>query len=568
MKKIYTLLLVLSSLCVFAQPANDNCVNAIDLPNLDSFCSNNAQYTNVAATASGFASPTCWTGYNNEVWFKFTAIASDVVVSIYGNVSGNGTLARPQVALFSGTCTGTISELGCKAAPAGTNFVTLYRGGLSIGTTYLIRVDAFNANTGTFKLCINNYTPTVAAGQDCSTASYLCNTNTINITNLNGAGTQNQEAAGTCLDSRIFTTDPIESNSVWYTWTAGNSGTLTFDIIPSNPADDLDFVVFQYTGAFCGAKTAIRCSAASCLNAQGSTGLSAPATDNTEVAGCTPAPPTPAFVAQLNMVAGTRYGLLINNFSSANEGFTLSFGGTGTFLGPVANFTSSPATTACVGSTVTFTDSSTGASTYAWNFGSGATPATANTVGPHTVTYATPGVKTITLTIVGSTGCQVVYSQTITVNPNITPSFTTPPAFCSGGTAPVLPTSSNDSPAITGTWSPAVSNTATGTYTFTPTAGQCATTTTLTVTVTPNVTPTFTTPAPICSGGTAPTLPTSSNNTPPITGTWTGPVSNTATGTYTFTPTAGQCATTQTIIVTVTPQVTPTFTTPPPICSG
>jgi hypothetical protein len=62
------------------------------------------------------------------------------------------------------------------------------------------------------------------------------------------------------------------------------------------------------------------------------------------------------------------------------------------------------------------------------------------------------------------------------------------------------------------------------------------------VTVSPSVTPTFTAPAPICQGNTAPTLPTSSTNVPPVTGTWTGPVSNQANGTYTFTPAAGQCA--------------------------
>jgi hypothetical protein len=61
-----------------------------------------------------------------------------------------------------------------------------------------------------------------------------------------------------------------------------------------------------------------------------------------------------------------------------------------------------------------------------------------------------------------------------------------------------LPTTSNNG--ITGTWSPALNNAATTTYTFTPTAGQCATSTTLSITVSPNVTPTFTAIAPVCSG--------------------------------------------------------------------
>lgn len=70
-------------------------------------------------------------------------------------------------------------------------------------------------------------------------------------------------------------------------------------------------------------------------------------------------------------------------------------------FGQVADFTASPTTT-CVGGTVNFTDGSTGivpGTTYLWNFGSGATPSTATTPGPHAVTYSTIGSKTITLTL-------------------------------------------------------------------------------------------------------------------------------------------------------------------------
>jgi len=51
---------------------------------------------------------------------------------------------------------------------------------------------------------------------------------------------------------------------------------------------------------------------------------------------------------------------------------------------------------------VVFTDLSSGASSWEWDFGDGASPATANTEGPHTVTYETPGPKSVSLTINGS----------------------------------------------------------------------------------------------------------------------------------------------------------------------
>jgi hypothetical protein len=74
-------------------------------------------------------------------------------------------------------------------------------------------------------------------------------------------------------------------------------------------------------------------------------------------------------------------------------------------------------------------------------------------------------------------------SVTIVLNPIVTPTFTQVSAICSGETLNELPTTSNNS--ITGTWSPALNNTATTTYTFTPTASQCASTETMTITVNP-----------------------------------------------------------------------------------
>ncbi|MFV8322472.1 reprolysin-like metallopeptidase [Flavobacterium sp. LS2R12] len=71
----------------------------------------------------------------------------------------------------------------------------------------------------------------------------------------------------------------------------------------------------------------------------------------------------------------------------------------------------------------------------------------------------------------------------ITICTPVTPTFTSVPAICSGATLSALPTTSLNG--ITGSWLPALNNTATTIYTFTPTAEQCVTTTTLTITVDP-----------------------------------------------------------------------------------
>jgi hypothetical protein len=69
----------------------------------------------------------------------------------------------------------------------------------------------------------------------------------------------------------------------------------------------------------------------------------------------------------------------------------------------------------------------------------------------------------------------------IKANPNITPTFATIPAICSGTTLSPLPTTSTNS--ITGSWLPGLNNTAMTTYTFTPSTGQCATISTRTIEV-------------------------------------------------------------------------------------
>ena len=160
--------------------------------------------------------------------------------------------------------------------------------------------------------------------------------------------------------------------------------------------------------------------------------------------------------------------------------------------------------------------------------------------------------------------CASTATMTITVTPNVTPTFTSVAAICSGGSLSDLPEISNNG--ISGTWSPALNNSLTTEYTFTPAVGECASTATMTITVTPNVTPTFTSVAAICSGGSLSDLPEISNNG--ISGTWSPALNNSLTTEYTFTPTAGLCATTTTLTITVNPNVMPTFTTVAAICSG
>jgi gliding motility-associated-like protein len=174
---------------------------------------------------------------------------------------------------------------------------------------------------------------------------------------------------------------------------------------------------------------------------------------------------------------------------------------------------------------------------------------------------------TTTYTFTPNAGqCGASATLTITVNQgNTVPTFSVLTPVCAGAALSPLPTTSNNG--ITGTWSPALNNQATTIYTFTPNVGQCAVAATITITVNPSVTPTFTAVAAICAGTTLNPLPTTSTNG--IIGSWSPALNNQATTTYTFTPTAGQCAPTTTMTITVNPANTiPVFLPIAPICSG
>lgn len=236
---------------------------------------------------------------------------------------------------------------------------------------------------------------------------------------------------------------------------------------------------------------------------------------------------------------------------------------------PTSTFTVSP-NPVCSNQTltVTFTGIACPGSTYNWTWPAGVTVLSGAGAGPYVISFSGSGAYALKLSVVGpaATGSCTSTQTTVNVavNAPVIPIFLTAGPFCSGASIAALPTTSTNN--ITGTWSPAISNTATTTYTFTPTAGQCATTAQLTITINPNVIPTFSVLGPYCSGASIPALPTTSNNS--ITGTWNPAINNTATTTYTFTPTAGQCATTAQLTINITPNVIPSFAAVGPFCSG
>ncbi|MFB9844036.1 T9SS type B sorting domain-containing protein [Mucilaginibacter ginsenosidivorans] len=360
---------------------------------------------------------------HKSMWFVFKATAHDVNISV-SSLGLSGGLASPVVRLYS-DCSGT--EL-VGSSIAGAALTSLYKGGLIIGATYYLQVTGDQGQLGVFSLCLNNYNPVVKPGQDCATASVLCTTEAISQQDVTGAGADNDEAKGTCLS---VAGQASEANSAWYKWQAANSGTLVFTITPSDTRDDIDWVLFDLgtTGDCSGvrAANAIRCKAGAGVDVTDcpgdkpyyKTGLDFGETDVSEPPGCGQG--QNGKLAFLTMQQGHFYALLINNFSSGNNGFSLAFtdeagkAGTGLFAGPqpVIGVTAPPDCTEAP--QYVFTSKSVNYTSLQWSFGEGASPAGGSGEGPFAVSYAMPGPKTVTLEAGGAGGCTVVAVESLLV---------------------------------------------------------------------------------------------------------------------------------------------------------
>ncbi len=401
-----------------AQPVNDDCGNAILIDNIIQNCSEVGEFTNEDATPTNFSGNSCTSNDGADVWFRFTAIATDLTLTVNGNSGGDtngGSLRQPEAELYvdnncSTNSNNSFISLQCERGSA-TDVVELYKGGLIPGETYLIRVQGRNRREGTFQMCIDNYFPPTEPGSDLEIASVLCDKSRFVIQQVTGTGNDNDEARGTCLDIPGGGVSS-EQSSTWFTWIAANDGTLAFTLDPINPTDDIDFVVYELPNGLnnTDGKIALRCMATAC---QGPTGLSLDSTDDSEDLGCDPG--EDGFVRALDMEAGKAYGVLINNFSQSGNGFAMEFGGDGEFQGPepdIEAVISSNSNVICAGDEVSFSGANSTFAAgqivdYEWTFGVGAEATSVTGVGPHTVSYTEPGEKSVVLTITTNLGCKV-----------------------------------------------------------------------------------------------------------------------------------------------------------------
>ena len=140
------------TICVQDPPSNDDCSGAVSLVSNTS-CSNTSSTLIAATPSTGIPLGCAAAGTYNDVWFSFVAASTTETVAL-SSLGSN--ISNPALQLYSGSC-GSLSSVAC-----GTTSLTA--SGLSIGTTYYVRVSNVNTavtSAGTFNICVTHPAPSI-----------------------------------------------------------------------------------------------------------------------------------------------------------------------------------------------------------------------------------------------------------------------------------------------------------------------------------------------------------------------------------------------------------------------
>ncbi|TPD69860.1 T9SS type A sorting domain-containing protein [Flavobacterium microcysteis] len=215
-------------------PINDDCSNAISLSvNMDVSCTLKTAGTLEGATNSGV--PTATGTADDDVWYSFTATATSHRIKLV-DISNDTDLVHE---VMDGNCN---SLTLLSSSNPNSSFVT----GLTVGSTYLIRVFSHNSGTSeptTFSICVS-VAPASPINDDCNNAIAV----PVNIDNsctLKTAGTLVSATNSNESEPSIGNAD----DDVWYTFTAtANSHRIRL----LNIEGDITNLVYEVFEGSCG----------------------------------------------------------------------------------------------------------------------------------------------------------------------------------------------------------------------------------------------------------------------------------------------------------------------------
>ena len=606
--KLYNLLLIATlfiSSNMFAQPANDNCAGAINLPigavppcGTGTQSSTNTIVSGTITTATPgnpYIYQTGCTGAStaqafpaNDVWYKYVATGYDA------NITVTSTFANPNISVYAGSCASLGGGVGGCATGTGGS-ATLLVQQMVIGTTYYIQVSGGTGQTGTFNLSINN----TKSCNDCLVGASL----TVNPLPVNGA-----YAPGTTVS---FCYHINQYNHVNTNWLHGvqltfGSGWNAASLTTSVPTSTSTGGAWSYYSAAVGTVNGVNWGPGWYWD------TTDPGTSPTNNFG------DPAINANASMwnfcmtittpVACTPGANLSVGFNTSGDGESGSWSSTAcsgdaptvfNAIGACCPPTMSSLPLNCngvpTGSATATPIGAQGPYTYNWSGPAAYTSSSTGVAGANTISPLAAGVYTVQ--VIDKNLCAITNTVLVTQPTPLAVTLTPVNSTCVGsGSITTAP--SGGTPAYTYTWSGPSSFssntqsptglTAAGVYTLNMSDSKgCTITRTVTIASTGTVTSTFTGAGTQCLNGNTFTFNNTGSSGAGITHAYTfspaagapatsptntvgtyGPVSFTAPGSYTVTHTVvnGVCINTTTNVVTINPNPLATLTATNPTC--
>lgn len=181
-----------------AQPANDDCVNAVFLtPSSNTTCNSTAG-SNVAVITSDY--DPCREFSKRNVWYKFTATAGNHIVQVTLGSMQNG-----MVDIFTGTCANRSNINTCNSPEQGP-VIQKIASGLTIGQEYFVAVSTRDqSEEGSFDICI--LTPPAPSNDNCINAEILQPTSSnvaVYTPGTTAFATQSQPACSGTADDDVW----------------------------------------------------------------------------------------------------------------------------------------------------------------------------------------------------------------------------------------------------------------------------------------------------------------------------------------------------------------------------
>ena len=345
------------NLVLHTPPPNDNFANAIQLTG--SFQAVNG--TILAATKESGEPVHAGFGIGTSVWYKWTAPAAGQVLVSFTNSD-----FPPVIAVYTGSTVNALTQV-----EGGIDEATF---AAVAGTTYSIAIDSFYTNeAGDF---------TFQLGQAPVNDNFV---NAIDLTGPLPVVTTGTNVLATKEVGEPNNAGVSYGYSVWWKYTAAADGEVEVSTIGSY----VDTTLGVYTGSTVSALTLVA------SNDNINAGLF-----NSTV--------------QFSAAAGTTYYILVDSggygYGNSQGLISLSLKSVLPASSPLTATPSMPN----VGQEVTFTVGSSGAATYAWNFGDGSTSIT--TTASVTHTYTTVGTFTVTVVATLGNGTTVTNTATVTVS--------------------------------------------------------------------------------------------------------------------------------------------------------